>query len=76
MGPWASWRLKGESSVSQGDEQMWAGCWGDEVTREPAGACGLVEGPGAGGQHPPPSPTQGLLSHGLLGAQAMSPDSK
>lgn len=50
---WASWRLKGESSISQGDEQMWAGCWGDEVTREPAGACGLVEGPGAGGPWPP-----------------------
>ena len=37
MGPRVSWRLQGESSVSQADWQMWAGCWGDEVTREPGG---------------------------------------
>ena len=59
MGPRASWRLKEESSVSQGEQQKWAGCWGDEVTREPGGPCGLVEGPGAGGQ--PPQPYSGLV---------------
>lgn len=59
MGPQVSWRLQGESSVSQADWQMWAGCWGDEVTREPGGhlwPCG-----GAWGRWTAPQPYSGLV---------------